>query len=186
MRGKFSNNETHQTLLHRFNEARAQCAGSCSTRRSSWSPPTRFNEARAQCAGSCHLPRIPVASLRGFNEARAQCAGSSPPARRRPRRGRRFNEARAQCAGSWRPGAAARRGREASMRPAHSAREVGHQLAHHGAVAHASMRPAHSAREVRHRRNPHHKQLVGGHCESLALLPNLVQSQAVDGTDSSP
>ena len=44
-----------------------------------------------------------------------------------------------------------------------------------------SMRPAHYAREVGPCGNPHHKHLVGDHCESLAFLPGLAQAQAVRG-----
>ena len=43
------------------------------------------------------------------------------------------------------------------------------------------MRPAQIAREIRPRWKSHHKQLAGGHCESLALLPNLAQAQAISG-----
>ena len=142
----------------------------------------RFNEARAFCAGNwqARAARGPPASR--FNEARAFCAGNwrGRPPRRPPATG--FNEARAFCAGNWRghPGPGAGH-HGASMRPAHFAREIrmGRRRGDDG--QRASMRPAHFAREISPRWKPRHKRLVGNLCESLALLPNLVQAQAVSG-----
>ena len=89
-----------------------------------------------------------------FNEARALCAGSCP---RTPRSGRssfRFNEARALCAGSFPEQLEKLREMNASMRPAHYAREVPLILRQSNPPGQASMRPAHYAREVQRRRHP--------------------------------
>ena len=70
--------------------------------------------------GTCRPARAPR-----FNEARALCAGSYRRRRQAGRDGRRFNEARALCAGSL--GTDNNRSDDhdqASMRPAHYAREV--------------------------------------------------------------
>ena len=94
-------------------------------------------------------PRHPAKKCPCFNEARALCAGS--PCRCAPGGcpAARFNEARALCAGSptgnpTTPTEAA----DASMRPAHYAREVPNRQIHYGRPDLASMRPAHYAREV--------------------------------------
>lgn len=67
------------------------------------------------------------------------------------------------------------------MRPAHFAREILEMVSYEKHVHVASMRPARFAREISPRWKPRHKQLVGNRCESLALLPNLVQAQTVSG-----
>ena len=95
----------------------------------------------------CRAPRW--AAAKGFNEARALCAGSSA----------RQLERRPALQASMRPAHYARevdarrqqRWREAekaSMRPAHYAREVPQSQANRTGARRASMRPAHYAREV--------------------------------------
>ena len=136
--------------------------------------PQGFNEARALCAGSCTCASTSASSVSGcFNEARALCAGSFHLGHHELRGPGCFNEARALCAGSLQGLRDADGGLDASMRPAHYAREVRPKWPparvplcsfnearalcagscrgrgqRPGAAAGASMRPAHYAREV--------------------------------------
>ena len=180
-----------------FNEARASSAGSNAQVGGAASPGAGFNEARASSAGSRPSmvagQRRAVASMRPahqarevlalgslfsalrsrFNEARASSAGSTAKRRQLPQGQRRFNEARASSAGSIFAAASGVAAEEASMRPAHQAREVvpgrpgcpgerggfnearassaGSTPGSHARPPNrpASMRPAHQAREVR-------------------------------------
>ena len=154
----------HSNLPFGFNEARALCAGS---ERPEVVPRRLVGASMrpAHCAReAAKWETNPLGGAARFNEARALCAGSSVrDSTRAAFTETRFNEARALCAGS------------APLRP---------ESSRPGRARFNEARALCAGSTLR--RNPHHKQLVGGHCESLALLPNLVQSQAVDGTDSSP
>ena len=129
-------------------------------------PPWRlgFNEARAFCAGNRGRRRTaPNGPATRFNEARAFCAGNHDKRDRARARAVSFNEARAFCAGNRQTSYSHLRNRDASMRPALSAREIVRRRAVLAlALRQASMRPALSAREIW---QPSH-----GHQNSVSML----------------
>ena len=98
----------------------------------------RFNEARAFSAGNQFNRYMRWEPLRGFNEARAFSAGNRPTSQ--------ASRCRTTCA---------------SMRPAHSAREIRAVADMRASVCPASMRPAHSAREIT---PPRSRTARGGSC----------------------
>ena len=133
-----------------------------------------FNEARAFSAGNprngaAERPQDLLASMRpahsareiasstrptmrrtsSFNEARAFSAGNRLASRQEHHREWSFNEARAFSAGNQFSSSSESTVYIASMRPAHSAREILDEIQPESRNARASMRPAHSAREIR-------------------------------------
>ena len=76
MRGKSIHPHAPRMLAAGFNEARALCAGSHTTRASFRKKMVGFNEARALCAGSRKTNDQATRPEHCFNEARALCAGS--------------------------------------------------------------------------------------------------------------
>ena len=137
--------------LHRrrFNEARAFSAGNRPASQGVDAPTPRFNEARAFSAGNHAERACGWRWPRRFNEARAFSAGNRGNCPILAWYTTSFNEARAFSAGNPCCAAAGLARRVASMRPAHSAREIPKEDKEKVEVKDASMRPAHSAREIR-------------------------------------